>query len=30
MSRELTRNEWGIIVDLEGVLELRWLPSTER
>jgi hypothetical protein len=29
VSRELTRNEWGISVDLEGVLELRWLPSTE-
>jgi hypothetical protein len=28
MSGELIRNEWGVIVALEGVLELRWLPST--
>ena len=25
---ELVRNEWGVIVDHQGLLELRWLPST--
>ena len=25
---ERVRNDWGVIVDHTGVLELRWLPST--
>jgi hypothetical protein len=29
MSKERVRNEWGVIFELEGVLELRWLPSTK-
>jgi hypothetical protein len=28
MSNELSRNEWGVITEGEGLLELRWLPST--
>lgn len=27
-SSEVVRNEWGVIVGANGVLELRWLPST--
>jgi predicted enzyme related to lactoylglutathione lyase len=27
-SRELVRNEWGVIVEDHGLIELRWLPST--
>lgn len=29
MSTELVRNEWGIILRQEELLELRWLPTTE-
>jgi hypothetical protein len=27
-SMELVQNEWGMIVDHKGLIELRWLPST--
>jgi hypothetical protein len=28
MPRELVRNEWGVIVQHDGLLELRWLASS--
>jgi hypothetical protein len=27
-ASEVVRNEWGVIVDHQDLLELRWLPST--
>ena len=29
MATELVRNEWGVILRQEELLELRWLPTTE-
>jgi hypothetical protein len=28
MSNELVKNDWGVIIDHGGIIELRWLPST--
>ena len=28
-SRELASNEWSVLTAHEGIVELRWLPSTE-
>ena len=28
MAKELVRNDWGVILDHGGLLELQWLPST--
>jgi len=28
MAKELVRNDWGVILDHAGLLELQWLPST--
>lgn len=28
MSAEIVKNEWGVILQHPGLLELRWLPST--
>jgi hypothetical protein len=29
MATELVRNEWGVILKVDELLELRWLPTTE-
>jgi hypothetical protein len=28
LSQELSRNEWSVILNLDGVVELTWLPSS--
>jgi hypothetical protein len=28
MAKEVVENEWGVIVQHDGILELRWLPTT--